>query len=202
MNTITPFKKSTLNEMCKQIKSAPVIFKLTNGTECLAFYNHEDSIQATKLYILFPDNSMPKYIEGNDLYNLRESIIHGVTKTQCVLLYAKSGMNTHKESTRNFIESLINKAPVDLVYTKPESKEMFDNSNLHINYNKKHACGYVKIAGAEFPTMALMKDLKNNTASEVIIDCKLEYNVEFDVVYWAASISSKEFTDFKVKLDV
>ena len=75
--------------MCKQIASAPVIFKLNDGTECLAFYNHEDSIKATKLYILFPNTNIPKYIEGNDLYNLKDSIIHGITKTQGVMLYAK-----------------------------------------------------------------------------------------------------------------
>ena len=192
----SPFKKSSLSEMCKQIASAPVVFKMKDGTECLAFYNHEDSLQATKLYILFPDTSIPKYIEGNDLYNLRESIIHGITKTKGIALYTKSGMNTHKDSTRMLIEKLINKAPID--YTKPEPhKEVL---NLHTVYNKKHACGYVKVAGAEFPTMAVMKDLKDKTASEIIINEILEYNVTFDIVYWAVGISSKEFTDLKVKL--
>ena len=61
------FKRSNITEMCKQIESAPVIFRLNNGTECLAFYNNEDFIKATKLYIMFPDTSFPKYIEGNDL---------------------------------------------------------------------------------------------------------------------------------------
>ena len=182
--------------MCKQIASAPVIFKLNDGTECLAFYNHEDSIKATKLYILFPNTNIPKYIEGNDLYNLKDSIIQGITKTQSVILYAKSGMNSHKESTRQLIEKLINKAPID--YTKP--KPYKEALNLHTIYNKKHACGYVKIASAEFPTMAVMKDLKDKTASEAIINGVLEYNVTFDIIYWAASISSKEFTALKVKL--
>ena len=192
----SPFKKSNLNEMCKQIASAPVIFKLNDGTECLAFYNHEDSIKATKLYILFPDTNIPKYIEGNDLYNLKDSIIQGITKTQSVMLYAKSGMNSHKESTRQLIEKLINKAPIDYTKPKPYKKAL----NLHTIYNKKHACGYVKIASAEFPTMAVMKDLKDKTALEAIINGVLEYNVTFDIVYWAASISSKEFTALKVKL--
>lgn len=182
--------------MCKQIASAPVIFKLNDGTECLAFYNHEDFIKATKLYILFPNTNIPKYIEGNDLYNLKDSIIHGITKTQGVMLYAKLGMNSHKKSTRQLIEKLINKAPI--YYTKLEPyKEVL---NLHTVYNKKHACGYVKVAGVEFPTMAVMKDLKDKTASEVIINKILEYNVTFDIVYWAAGISSKEFTNLKVKL--
>ena len=193
----SPFKKSSLSEMCKQIASAPVIFKMKDGTECLAFYNHEDSLQATKLYILFPDTSIPKYIEGNDLYNLRESIIHGITKTKGVALYTKSGMNTHKDSTRMLIEKLINKAPMD--YTKPESyKEV--QSDLHVVYNKKHACGWVKLTKAALPTMAIMKDLKDKEASEVIVDGILGYNVTLDSVYWAVGISSKEFTDFKAKL--
>ena len=87
----SPFKKSSLTEMCKQIVSAPVIFMMKDGTECLAFYNHEDSIQTTKLYILFSNTSTPTYIEGNDLFHLKDSIIHGITKTQGVLLYSKSG---------------------------------------------------------------------------------------------------------------
>lgn len=190
----SPFKKSSLTEMCKQIVSAPVIFTMKDGTECLAFYNHEDSIQATKLYILFPNTSTPKYIEGNDLFNLKDSIIHGITKTQGLLLYSKSGQNTHKESTRRFIESLINKAPLD--YTKPEPSRAW--VNLHVVYNKKHACGLVKILGADSPIMVIMKDLKDKTASEVISNGVLEYNVTFDTVYWAAGISSKEFTDLKV----
>lgn len=193
----SPFKKSSLSEMCKQIISAPVIFKMKDNTECLAFYNHEDSLQATKLYILFPDTSIPKYIEGNDLYNLRESIIHGITKTKGMELYTKSGMNTHKESTRMLIEKLINKAPID--YTKLESSKEAQ-SDFHVVYNKKHACGWVKLAKTTSPTMAIMKDLKDKEASEVIINGTLDYNVTFDTVYWAAGISSKEFTDFKVKL--
>ena len=193
----SPFKKSSLTEMCKQIVSAPVIFTMKDGTECLAFYNHEDSIQATKLYILFPNTSTPKYIEGNDLFNLKDSIIHGITKTKGIALYTKSGMNTHKDSTRMLIEKLINKAPMD--YTKPESyKEV--QSDLHVVYNKKHACGWVKLTKVALPTMAIMKDLKDKEASEVIVDGILGYNVTLDSVYWAVGISSKEFTDFKAKL--
>ena len=41
---------------------------------------------------------------------------------------------------------------------------------------------------------------EDKEAEEVIVDGILEYNVTFDSVYWAAGISSKEFTDFKVKL--
>lgn len=184
--------------MCKQIVSAPVIFKMKNGTECLAFYNHEDSIQATKLYILFPDTRIPKYIEGNDLYNLKDSIIHNITKTQGLLLYSKLGMNNHKDSTKQLIEKLINKAPIDYIKSEPYKKIQLNTS--HTIYNKKHACGWVLVHNAKSATMAIMKDLKDKTASEIISNGVLAYNITFDCVYWAASISSKEFTEFKVKL--
>lgn len=46
--------------------------------------------------------------------------------------------------------------------------------------------------------MVIMKDLKDKTASEVISNGVLEYNVTFETVYWAAGISSKKFTDLKV----
>lgn len=179
--------------MCKQVVSAPVIFKLKDGTDCLAFYNNEDSIKATKLYILFPDTSIPKYIEGNDLYNLKNSIIHGITAEQGMALYSKSGRGNHKDSTIALIEKLILKA--SRISTEIEHAP---KQSPHTIYNKKHACAWVVYKGASIT--CFVKDLKDKEASEVIVDEKIKYNVVFDSVYWAAGISSKDFTALKIKI--
>lgn len=187
------FKLSTLTEMCDQIKSAPVIFKLKDGTSCLAFYNHEDCIKASKLYIIFPNTSHPKYIEGNDLYNLRKSIIHNVSKNDAILLYNKVNKH-HKEGTINFINSLIDKT-ININDSVPE-KIVTSNK---INYNKKHACAWVKYDGKD--TIVFVKDLKNNQALEVIINNTIKYNVVFDCIYWVAGISAKDFTNLKISIE-
>lgn len=187
------FKRSNITEMCKQIVSAPVIFRLNNGTECLAFYNNEDFIKATKLYIMFPDTSFPKYIEGNDLYNLRESILHNVTKETAEALYCKIN-KSHKDSTINLIQSLINKAPAT-EFVEPLLQEI---PPLHTVYNKKHACAWVKYEDQD--VVAFVKDLKDKQALEIVLGTEILYNVTFECVYWAAGISAREFTDLKVKL--
>lgn len=205
----SPFKKSSISEMCKQISSAPVIFKKNSGEECLAFYNNEDITQATKLYILFPGTSFPKYIEGNDLFTLKDCIFYEVTAEKATQLYNQSN-KTHKMETQQFIYGLIAKSHFKEVTIPSKINIQSEHSiiseeyisNLHVVYNKKHACGWVKVANVAFPTMAIMKDLNDKTASEVIIGNTLKYNVTFDSVYWAASISSKEFTDYKVKLKI
>lgn len=190
---MSEFKKSTLTEMCKQIKSAPVVFKMKDSTECLAFYNHEDIIQASKLYIIFPNSSMPKYIENNDLYNLRESILHNITKEKALSLY--SHIKSHKEDTKSTIMTLIDKAPIGGL---KEVKEILTSCHVHTIYNKKHACGWVYYKGKS--TLAFMKDLKDKSALELIIDGKIMYNATVDYVIWAAGISAKEFTDLKQKM--
>lgn len=188
----TPFKRSSISEMCKQIVSAPVVFKKKDGTECLAFYNNEDSIKATKLYIMFPDSNMPKYIEGNDLYNLRENIIYSISDRKAISLYNKV-CQSHKAETVTLIRKLIDKAPKEqALIVQPVEK------SLHEKYNKKHACILAVYKGK--PCNCYVKDLTDFKASELIIDNHIEYNVEFDCVLWAAGISSKDFTALKVKL--
>lgn len=188
------FKKSSLTEMCKQVVSAPVIFTLTDGTECLAFYNHIDPLEATKLYILFPDNSIPKYIEGNDIYNLRASIKHYVSYEDALALYQKVS-KVHKQETINFFTSLINRIGKEqLAGTQPKAPEAVNNDI----YNKKHACGLIKHNGEI--KYCIMKDLANKHVSELIVDAVIDYDVTLDDVLWAASISSKEFTALKIKL--
>lgn len=181
----SPFKRTTLAEMCKQVVSAPVIFMKQDGTECLAFFNNEDSTKATKLYILF-SGTTPKYIEGNDIYSMREHIYQNIGKAKAINLYDKINW-THKISTLAFFRSLIDKAPVPDV-EKQECK----------TFNRKHACGYVTYKGASFITV--MKDLMGNNASEMYVDHSFIYNVTLDAVHWAVGISAKDFTSFKVKM--
>lgn len=187
------FKKSSITEMCKQIKSAPVIFRLKDGTDCLSFYNNENCIEASKLYILFPDTSCPKYIEGNDLYNLRECIIHSVNKQKAIALYNKIN-KSHKRSTVDFINSLIDKT-INVDTFIPEKVNVLK----HMEYNKKHACAWVNYNNKDIIVFA--KDLKDKQALEVIIDSVIKYNITFDCVYWAAGISAKEFTNLKVSIE-
>lgn len=189
MEEKSPFKKSSLNEMCNQVKSAPVVFTKTDGTECLAFYNDQDSVEATKLYIMFPDCAYPKYIEYNDLYNLRNCIKHDIDQEKAATLYAKVSRH-HKEDTVKFFMSLIGKAPEPKEHPKYATKQEF--------YSKKHACGLVGYNGSIF--YAIMKDLKDKEVAEFITKNTLEYNVTLDNVFWAATISSKEYTALKVKM--
>ena len=101
----SPFKKSSISEMCKQISSAPVVFKKVNGDECLAFYNNEDVTQATKLYILFPGSSFPKYIEGNDLFNMKDCILHNVSAFGFFALLAYNSLFLFTKSSGNMTEN-------------------------------------------------------------------------------------------------
>lgn len=184
------FKKTSINEMCKQVVSAPVVFKKKDGTEGLAFYNNEDSIKATKLYILFPGNTMPKYIEGNDLYAMRECIIHGVYRNKAIELYGKVN-SSHKRETAEFFAVLIDKAPAP--------KEA--SPSVHISANRgviRHACGYVTYKHVSLFTV--MKDLDGNKAAEVWIGHDMDYDVIFDKVHWATKISAKDFTQFKIRM--
>ena len=200
----SPFKRSSISEMCKQISSAPVIFKKVNGDECLAFYNNKDITQATKLYILFPGSSFPKYIEGNDLFNMKDCVLHNVTAEKALLLYSQSN-KTHKVETQEFIGKLIMKSPyrevtipskINMQQEYSASSEEVFKPLPHISYNKKHACAWVVFEHS--PQYCYVKDLTDKTASELIIGHRIEYDVTFDSVFWAASISSKEFTALKV----
>lgn len=200
----SPFKKSSISEMCKQISSAPVVFKKVNGDECLAFYNNEDITQATKLYILFPGSSFPKYIEGNDLFNMKDCILHNVSTEKAALLYSQSN-KAHKVETQEFIGKLILKSTYREVTTPskiniqqeyPASPEEVFKSLPHTTYNKKHACAWVVFEHSL--QHCYVKDLTDKTASELIIGNRIEYDVTFDSVLWAAGISSKEFTALKV----
>lgn len=193
------FKESKIKEMIAQIKSAPVIFRMKDGTDCLAFFNNEDSIQATKLYILFPNTSYPKYIEGNDIYKTSNCIIHSTTREYTLELFNKLCKNYKKES-KDYIKSLIDKLPSTLI-----NNEDLEISSPYIekpvpckSYNKKHACGLVLYKGVL--RYVVLKDVIDNHAEEIIVNNEIEYDVTLEGVYWAASITSKEFTDLKKSL--
>ena len=184
------FKKTTINEMCKQVVSAPVIFRKKDGTEGLAFYNNEDSIQATKLYILFPGNIMPKYIEGNDLYVMRECIIHGIYRNKALELYGKVN-GSHKRETAEFFATLIDKAPAPMKVSP----------SVHAPANRgtiRHACGCVTYKGTTVITV--MKDLDSNNVAEIWLNHEIQYNVLLDKVHWAVKIPAKDFTQFKMRM--